>query len=202
MVTKVLLLQHGEKLSVPGDPSLTPLGAAQAVAAASFLARMSPTALVSSPLARARETIAPLSDLLGLDITIDPRLRERINLEAGESVETFVDAWSRSTTERSWSPPRGRSSFSTAHDMLSAVKSHAVDGSVVVLASHGGATIDLLLSLLGDAELERRAPGLIQQGAPGGAVTTVTLRHDSWAVDGIVDDSHVPPDQRTGHVPA
>ncbi|MBK0330844.1 histidine phosphatase family protein [Brachybacterium sp. MASK1Z-5] len=198
----MLLLQHGEKRRTAGDPVLTSRGRAQAEAAARLLTRLHPVALVSSPLARARETIAPLSDALGLDVDIDLRLRERMNLDAGESVEEFVRAWSRSSTERSWSPPRGRSSCSTARDMMRAVESHAVDGSVVVLATHGGATIDLLRSVLGDDELERRAPALIQQGVPGGAVTSLVPSDGSWAVHTIADDSHVPGGQNSGHAPA
>jgi broad specificity phosphatase PhoE len=201
MVTTVLLLQHGEKQRAPGDPSLTPRGTAQAVASARRAAALAPVALLSSPLARALETIAPLSDMLDLGVDIDPRLRERVNLRAGESSEAFTRAWSRSTSDRSWTPPRGRSSLSTARDMICALESHAVDDATVVLATHGGATVDLLRSLLGDAELERRAPGLILQGVPGGAVTAL-VRHDgTWEVDAIADDSHVPSDQRSGHAP-
>lgn len=84
--------------------------------------------------------------------------------------------------------------------MLATLDECVVAGQTVVVASHGGSTTDLLRTLLGDGELERRAPGLIGNGVPGGAVTTLRCTGTRWCVDAIADLHHIPEEDRTGHV--
>jgi broad specificity phosphatase PhoE len=83
-MTRLFLIRHGEpeaQWGVPGgDPGLSPLGAAQAEAAAQKLARLSEPGdgfeLLSSPLKRARETAAPTARLLKRAVAIEPRIGE------------------------------------------------------------------------------------------------------------------------------
>ncbi|WP_053206222.1 histidine phosphatase family protein [Jiangella muralis] len=89
-LTRVHLLRHGEV----HNPSkvlygrlagyhLSDLGRAMADRVAAAVADRDVTLLVSSPLERARETAAPLSDALGLDVRIDDRLLEALNVFEG-----------------------------------------------------------------------------------------------------------------------
>jgi broad specificity phosphatase PhoE/ribonuclease HI len=84
--TTTVLLRHGEtRLSVdkrfsgPSDEPLTARGEAQAAAsAARLVARTSAPieAIVCSPVARALASAAPVATALGLDVVVDPGLRE------------------------------------------------------------------------------------------------------------------------------
>ena len=84
---RLLLARHGESTwNVEGryqgrrDAPLSPRGFAQAGALAAHLAGLQPAdrpkAIVSSPLARARDTATPAAEALGLDVAIDARLTE------------------------------------------------------------------------------------------------------------------------------
>lgn len=166
---------------------------------AEVLAPMAPVAVVTSPLRRARETATPLAAALNLPVREDHRLRERLNLEPDDALDIFVRAWERSTRDRSWAPPGGRSSEAAATDALAALSEHAVAGRVIAVVSHGGVTTDLLRTLLGDAELEHRAPGLATHGVPGCAVTRLALADRRWHVAAIATLDHLAPDDRSDH---
>ncbi|UCE85487.1 MAG: histidine phosphatase family protein, partial [Deltaproteobacteria bacterium] len=98
-----LLIRHGQstwnaagRWQGQGDPPLSDAGRRQARALAGALAaaRARFDALLSSDLARARETAAILGEALSLEPEIEPRLRER-----------NVGSWSgrtRREIERSW----------------------------------------------------------------------------------------------------
>jgi glucosyl-3-phosphoglycerate phosphatase len=83
---RVVLLRHGRtEWNATGrfqgqlDSPLDGVGRAQAAAAGVAVAPMQPDALVASDLSRARDTALEVSAATGLDVAIDPRLRE-INL--------------------------------------------------------------------------------------------------------------------------
>lgn len=76
---KIYLVRHGKAAAgFDGhpDPGLDDLGRAQAAATARVLAPLGPLALLSSPLARARETAEPLAQHWGCPVAIEPRLAE------------------------------------------------------------------------------------------------------------------------------
>lgn len=85
---RVLLLRHGQtEMSAAGvfsgrsDPDLTDLGVEQARRAASCLAARQDAGegidrIISSPLARTRQTAAAVADRLGLDVEVDDNLIE------------------------------------------------------------------------------------------------------------------------------
>lgn len=58
------------------DPELDPLGITQAQLAADLLAPLGPMAVHSSPLARARQTAAPLAEIWEVTPVIEPRVAE------------------------------------------------------------------------------------------------------------------------------
>ena len=125
--------------------------------------------------------------------------RERMNLEASQAVEQFTRDWERSARDRTWTANGARSSMTTAWDVQAALDDHAIDDTLVVFAGHGGATTDLLRSLLRDEGLEDRAPGLVEHGVPGGALTILVRHSNRWLVSVIADEDHIPVPDRTGH---
>ena len=201
MTAGTVIVQHGEKLPEPGDPALSSRGRRQALHVAAALSPRSPALVVSSPLLRARQTVQPLAATLGTDIQIDSRLRERLNFERGKDPERFAADWERSIVDRQWVSAGGRSSSATGIDMQAVLADFTIDDRLTVLASHGGATTDLLRQLLGDDLLRQRAPGLIEHGVPGGALTTLSYDGRRWTVDVIADVRHIPVPDRSGHEP-
>ncbi|MEU6157439.1 bifunctional RNase H/acid phosphatase [Streptomyces sp. NPDC047130] len=150
----LVLLRHGETPLTPqkrfsgsggSDPSLSGIGREQARRAAALLAaRGTVQAIVSSPLARTRETAAVVADRLGLPVAIDEGLRETDfgaweGLTFGEVMERHpddLDAWLASPDAR---PTGGGESFQAtaarveeARDRLIA----AYAGRTVLLVTH------------------------------------------------------------------
>ncbi len=83
MSLQVVIVQHAEKESTPGDPGPMETGHQQAQACGAALARLGPfDEIWSSPLRRAMETAAHLAEALGMPDTVvrrDDRIRERMN---------------------------------------------------------------------------------------------------------------------------
>jgi broad specificity phosphatase PhoE/ribonuclease HI len=121
--TTTLLLRHGEtehtvaKLfsgSGGADPSLTPSGSAQAAAAAAALTARGITAVVSSPMRRARETAGIVASSIGLDVHEVDELREcAFGAWEGHSFAEVRERWPRELAEwlrsTSEAPPGGES---------------------------------------------------------------------------------------------
>lgn len=148
--TRVLLLRHGQSpLSVDrrysgrGNPQLTEVGLAQADAAATWIAARYPgaTAVVSSPLDRARSTAGPVAARLGVDVEVDEGFTETdfggweglTFREAAERDPEVHRAWLGDTTV---APPEGES-----FDAVGVRVSAALDG---LLARHEGTTVVLV----------------------------------------------------------
>ncbi len=75
----IYLVRHGKATAgFDGhlDPGLDEQGRGQALAAAEALAPLGPLPIFSSPLARARETAAPLAERWGVTAVIEPRVAE------------------------------------------------------------------------------------------------------------------------------
>ena len=77
------------------DPKLTPLGQAQAEAAAETLAGAGITRIIASPYTRAMQTAAPFARRLGLPVTISPLVRERYHFvcDIGSPVSALRARW-------------------------------------------------------------------------------------------------------------
>ena len=146
--TTTLLLRHGQtplsverRFSGTGDPSLTDLGRRQAAAAAARLAGCGATAVVTSPLARARQTAVPVAAALGLPLEVEEGLRETDfgdweGYTFGEVRERWpreMDAWLASTAV---APPFGESFDATTTRVRQARDR--------VLARHGGSRVVLV----------------------------------------------------------
>ena len=76
---KIYLIRYGRAASGWGetaDPGLSTVGREQALQASKIMQAMQPMSIVSSPMARARETAAPLADAWDCPLGIDSRFSE------------------------------------------------------------------------------------------------------------------------------
>jgi broad specificity phosphatase PhoE len=102
-VARVILIRHGEtdwsrdgRWQGWSDVPLNERGLRQARELVEPLARQHPTHLAVSDLTRARQTLQPLADALGLEPAVDPDLREIdvgtwAGLSHAEAAERFPD---------------------------------------------------------------------------------------------------------------
>jgi broad specificity phosphatase PhoE len=117
----MILLRHGESefnrhfsagRRDPGivDPSLTPLGQAQAEQAAVALAGAGLSRIIVSPYTRALQTAAPVARALGLPVFVNPAVRERCAFvcDVGTPRTELALAWPEldfSALDEVWWPP-------------------------------------------------------------------------------------------------
>jgi probable phosphoglycerate mutase len=150
-VTTILLARHGEtdwnaerRWQGHSDPPLNARGLAQARALAESLAERALAAVVSSDLARARQTAEVVGERLGLDVSLDPRLRE---VDVGEwsgltsaEVETRFPEGFRRRLEGGTGWELGESYEAMGVRVMAALQAIAAaheDGRVLVV-THGG----------------------------------------------------------------
>jgi glucosyl-3-phosphoglycerate phosphatase len=165
-VHRLVLWRHGQtawnaerRFQGHSDISLDETGHEQARSAARYLAAMHPDAIFSSDLARAAETAAYLGELTGLPVQLDKDLRERgggawEGLTDREIRENYPEAYAE------WIPPDGEPVSAVAERVSGVLERTAenVDGSLVVLVSHGAA-INLGISQLLGLPLRTRVLG-------------------------------------------
>ncbi|GAA1690745.1 hypothetical protein GCM10009765_45290 [Fodinicola feengrottensis] len=169
-MTVIHFVQHAEKQSTAGDPGLTEHGHRQAANAAAQFRSLGITNLYSSPLRRALETARPFASATGRTICQDESLRERMNWDGLLARSDFLSDWNRSTRDRDYWPRVGESSRAAGERLRSFVLSVQDIPGLVVVVTHGGVTVDLLRTLLGDDNLP---PSLIADGVPPCAITTL-----------------------------
>ncbi|GGS20883.1 hypothetical protein GCM10010259_39590 [Streptomyces daghestanicus] len=149
-----VLLRHGETPLTPqkrfsgsggSDPALSAAGREQAERAAAALARRGTVqAVVTSPLARTRETAAIVAARLGLGVTVEEGLRETdfgaweglTFAEVRERHPEDLDAWLASPDA---APTGGGESFATTGARIAATRDKLVAahaGRTVLLVSH------------------------------------------------------------------
>jgi probable phosphoglycerate mutase len=149
-----VLLRHGETPLTPQkrfsgsggtDPSLSDVGREQAERAAAMLARRGTIqAVVSSPLARTRETAGIVAARLGLDVEIEDGLRET-DFGAWEGL-TFAEVRERHPEDlTAWlaspdaEPTGGGESFAATADRIAATRDKLIaahQGRTVLLVTH------------------------------------------------------------------
>jgi broad specificity phosphatase PhoE len=197
MGNQLVVVQHGEKVREPGDPGLTEQGRHQALATARFVVdRFAPSEVWASPLRRAVETAQPLSDALGRELRIDPRLRERMNWagDQGQSIEEFLAEWDRTTVDRSFDPTTGDSSVQAATRFIDSITQIVEDrgpSDTVVVVTHGGVTVDTLRTIAGDAHIQEVRPDLVADGVPCGAVTILERVDATWRLVQLPSVDHL-----------
>jgi broad specificity phosphatase PhoE len=149
----LVLWRHGQttwnaehRFQGQSDIPLDETGQAQAERAARLLAALRPDVIISSDLARASSTAAPLARLTGLEVLLDKDLRER----HGGCWEGLTDTEIRERypqAHAAWNPPDGEPSVAVADRVAAALQRAAAtvaergaarDGLAVVV-SHGAA---------------------------------------------------------------
>lgn len=194
------LVQHAEKERRPGDPGLTGRGRAQAARTAGRLREVGLRAIVSSPLRRARETASFLAAATGLEVREDARLRERMNWDGVQPLDAFLADWAASVRDRDRVPDSGDSSRATAARMRACLlelaeaaeraeaaepaegaelsaraepfESADAEPGPIAVVTHGGATVDLLRTLIGDHAVPA---ALTDAGVPSCAIATLDV---------------------------
>lgn len=148
--TTMLLLRHGQtvlslekRFSGVGEQPLTEYGLAQAAAAAARLAATGATAVVTSPLRRARQTADLVAAALGLEVAVEPGLRETdFGDWEGYTFAEVKDKWPRELdawlADPAVAPPFGESFDATTTRIRQARDRvlGAYGGQKVVLVSH------------------------------------------------------------------
>ena len=166
---RLVLLRHGRtawnheaRAQGHSDIPLDEVGHAQAASVAPYLARLTPSALWTSDLARARETAAYLERATGLGAVVDPRLRE---YDLGERTGMTMAEYAAGHPDEYAVFRRGRydvvpGSETTAQVVaricaaLDEVFASLSPGGTAVVVSHGAALKVSVLELLGWPEAQ------------------------------------------------
>jgi broad specificity phosphatase PhoE len=183
-VAVVYLVQHAEKRAGPGDPGLTERGRRQAARTGQWLRHTGLIALYSSPLRRAWQTAQCVAAATGLRVQEDGRLRERMNWDGSQPIEEFLADWVRSTNDRDFVPATGESSRQAGQRLHAFLADREHERAPVAAVTHGGVTVDLLRTVLGDQTLPSY---LIDNGVPACAAT----RFDGLTVIEIASTAHL-----------
>ncbi|MFF5314026.1 bifunctional RNase H/acid phosphatase [Streptomyces massasporeus] len=187
-----VLLRHGETPLTPQkrfsgsggtDPSLSDTGREQAERAAAMLARRGTIqAVVSSPLARTRETAGIVAARLGLDVSIDDGLRET-DFGAWEGL-TFAEVRERHPEDlNAWlaspdaEPTGGGESFAATATRLAATRDRLV-------AAHAGRTVLLVTHVTPIKTLVRLALGAPPQSLFRMELSAASLSVVAYYADG------------------
>jgi broad specificity phosphatase PhoE len=169
----VYVVQHGEKERLPGDPGLTGRGREQAALAAARVRELAGDGglrvVYASPLLRARQTAAAVAEAAGLPVLVDARVTERMNWDRTVPFERFAEDWARTIADRDHVPALGDSSRAAGERFRAFLADCGGDGPIAV-ACHGGVTVDLLRTLMGDAAVPQ---ALMREGVPSGAITVI-----------------------------
>ncbi|KAB8183032.1 MULTISPECIES: histidine phosphatase family protein [Microbispora] len=158
MSRRVVCLRHGQTLwnvekrfQGHTDIALDETGIAQAARAASLLAALRPTMLVSSDLRRAYDTASALGRLTSLDVAVDKDLRERGGGEwEGLTRDEIRAGWP--VEYEAWEAPGGEDVAHVADRVADAVgrwASRLDEDGLLVVASHGAALRLGICRLLG-----------------------------------------------------
>lgn len=160
MSIHLFLVRHALKQKAVGDVPITPEGINQALLTARYFGTLPVTAIVSSPLRRAKETAEYIALETNSTVKVDNRLRERANWGdlPGQTFEEFVEMWDRSTREPDYVPPIGDSARQASDRMFSLLLDLVNDypsGSNVVLVTHGGLITDFLVNFFSENVLNK-----------------------------------------------
>jgi probable phosphoglycerate mutase len=203
LATEILLVRHGESaparssrpfplLEGQGDPELSPLGEAQAVALGTALGREQIAALYVTSLRRTHQTAAPLTEELGCEPRVEKDLREVFlgKWEGGafrrHVTESHPLALEMARRERWDVVPGAESNEAFAERLRSGIGRIAAAhrGEKVAAFTHGG-SIGMILSLASGA---RPFSFLAVDNA---SISRLVVSGDNWVVRGFNDTAHL-----------
>lgn len=161
---ELLIIRHGlpvrrELIEGPADPELAEDGRRQAALLADYLATERIDAVYASPLARARETAAPLADRFGLDIAISPGVAEwdqnSPEYVPVEELKAANDPRWQAMLRGEWGSDESEQDFRAR--VLDAVETIVADhpGERVAIVCHGGVINGYLSHVLGLGDFAR-----------------------------------------------
>ncbi len=180
------LVRHGESdwnalglcQGQMAGPRLSALGRRQARRCARALADEPIGLVVTSDLARAAQTVAPIGQALGIDVVTDPRLRER-SLGDAEGLPSAALGPDRSGIDGGWvvdpdvAPAGGESVRQLYERVVGSVCEHLRHGEgEVALVCHGG-VVRVLLAWQAGAGPESMAWPEVHNGLPTRVMATV-----------------------------
>jgi len=181
---RLVLWRHGEtdynasgRMQGHVDSCLTETGWNQARFAVSVLAGFEPQIVVTSDLRRAMDTATVFTDVTGVPLRVDERLRETYlgkwqGLTAAEVESEWPGGMYSWQTDPTWGPPGGETKIDVAAraaDVVEEVDSQFDD--TVMLCAHGG-----LITALTGRLLELPEPNWMQLGGIGNCHWTVLSR--------------------------
>jgi broad specificity phosphatase PhoE len=191
------LIRHGHTEALPGDPPLTDKGVRQAQLVGRWLQQQPVDLVMASPLARARQTADVVAGMLNLPVTIESKLRERMNWGdlPGQSVATFTQQWRHASEDRYYCPDSGDSSIATAERMKAALRAvyNTPHLQQIAIITHQDTIIDLLRSLFGDDEILPLKDNLLEDGIPHCSITELDFKQGIYRLTRFASTSHLQP---------
>ncbi len=142
-MTTLYLVRHAQSQPSPEGPEpdwpLSALGTEQARGLAPILAGLGIATVYCSPYRRCRDTLEPFASQSGLEILLEPGLRERRIAPTWQ--RDFRQLWQRSWEDLSYALEGGESSLACKARIASTVESIAGrhEGETLALGSHGNA---------------------------------------------------------------
>jgi len=161
---ELLIIRHGlpvrrELTEGAADPELAPQGREQAEHLARYLASEHIDAVYASPMARAKETAAPLAELLGMEIRISPGVAEWDQNSSEyvpvEELKAANDPRWQAMLAGEWSSDESEDDFRAR--VLESIETIVDDhrGQKVAVVCHGGIINGYLSHVLGLGEFAR-----------------------------------------------
>ncbi len=200
MSINFFLVRHAIKEKAIGDVPITSIGIKQAQATAHHLSTIPITAIVSSPLRRAKETADIIAEETQSKPKVDSRLRERANWGdlPGQSFQEFVQMWDRCTREPDYIPPVGDSAR-RACERLSSLLADLIkeypSGSNIVIVTHGGLITDYLANSFPEDVLNRFHPYFIPEQSnlvSECSITKLIYDSENYTIDYFASQEHLP----------
>ena len=161
---ELLIIRHAlpvrrELTEGAADPELAPEGHQQAARLAGYLESERIDAIYASPMARAKETAAPLAELLNMDVSISPGVAEwdqnSPEYVPVEELKAANDPRWQAMLDGEWSSDESEEDFRAR--VLDAVETIINDhkGQRVAVVCHGGIINGYLSHILGLGEFAR-----------------------------------------------
>lgn len=161
-MTRIVFWRHGRtawnaerRFQGQTDVPLDDVGIAQAKRAARALQHLTPDRIVSSDLARARDTAAELANLVGQQVRVDPDLRETYagaweGLARPVLLAEYGDELNRWASGSDIRPGGGETRIEVATRMVRAIDRELPDvKDTLVVVTHGGSARAAIGALIG-----------------------------------------------------
>ena len=157
---KIYLIRHAEKSIDTGDVSITPHGKNQAIFTGEYLKKINIDLLFSSTQKRAIATAKIIGKFIKKNPHISKLLNERISYgEIPElSYKDYLKLCSKSTYERTFVLPNGKTSIKAGEEFESLIKKYYKGKKDIAIVSHSGVIVDYLRNNFETGLLKKTSP--------------------------------------------